>query len=388
MVSYKYNIYVSKHTKYLDRMLRECCFVWNHALALQRRYYKLFGKYIPVVKMQKHFSKRIKKNLLHSQTVQEILQRLDTAYCRFFKHIAKRPPKFKRSDQFSSFVFKQGGFTLNGNVFSINRIKKRFKFSYSRQYQGKVKQIRVVRETCRRYSLIIVTDHNLSNTIGKTHDGASVGLDFGLKTYLTCSDGTQIVSPLFFNKDMKEVRKRGCRLSKSVRGSNNRKRRMFELQQTYRRIRNRRNDFQWKLAHDLCRKYDYIFIEDLNLRSMSRLWGRKIGDLCHAEFVSKLTYVATKYGVTVHKIDRWYPSSKTCVCGHINKSLSLKDRTWVCSECGAVNDRDLLASNNILRKGISELESSGKTQGACADGALRPYPRIPVSLGMEVCQWE
>lgn len=86
MISYKYNIYHSKKTKYLDKMLRECCFVWNHALALQRRYYKLFGKYISVGKMQKHFSKRINRNLLHSQTVQEILHRLDSSYNRFFKN--------------------------------------------------------------------------------------------------------------------------------------------------------------------------------------------------------------------------------------------------------------------------------------------------------------
>lgn len=93
-------------------MLRECCFVWNHALALQRRYYKLFGKYISIGKMKKHFAKRIKRNLLHSQTTQEILERLDESYNRFFKRKSKRPPKFKRSDCFNSFVFKQGGFTL------------------------------------------------------------------------------------------------------------------------------------------------------------------------------------------------------------------------------------------------------------------------------------
>ena len=119
MISYKYNIYYSKKTKYLDKMLRECCFVWNHALSLQRRYHKLFGKYIPVNRMQKHFSKRIKRNLLHSQTTQEILQRLDSAYNRFFKKLAKRPPKFKRASCFNSFVFKQGGFTLNGNCLTL-----------------------------------------------------------------------------------------------------------------------------------------------------------------------------------------------------------------------------------------------------------------------------
>ena len=91
MISYKYNIYHSKKTKYLDKMLRECCFVWNHALALQRRYHKLFGKYISIGKMKKHFTKRIKKNLLHSQTTQEILERLDESYNRFFKKLAKRP---------------------------------------------------------------------------------------------------------------------------------------------------------------------------------------------------------------------------------------------------------------------------------------------------------
>lgn len=174
MISYKYNIYHSKKTKYLDKMLRECCFVWNHALALQRRYHKLFGKYISVGKMKKHFAKRIRRNLLHSQTTQEILERLDESYNRFFKKLAKRPPKFKSPEKFNSFVFKQGGFTLNGNCLTINKGNKRFRFSYSRGYEGNVKQIRIVRETCSRFSLIVVTDHNPISSYRKTHDGASI----------------------------------------------------------------------------------------------------------------------------------------------------------------------------------------------------------------------
>ena len=69
----------------------------------------------------------------------------------------------------------------------------------------------------------------------------------------------------------------------------------------------------------------------------------------------------SKYGVTIHKIDKWYPSSKTCECGCINKGLSLRDRTWVRPACGAINDRDILAARNILRKGISELESKSNS---------------------------
>lgn len=130
---------------------------------------------------------------------------------------------------------------------------------------------------------------------------------------------------------------------------------------TYRKINDLRSDFQWKLAHQLCKQYDYIFIEDLNIEAMKRLWGKKVSDLNHSSFIDKLTYIASKYGVTIHKIDKWYPSSKTCECGCINKGLSLRDRTWVCPSCGAVNDRDILAARNILRKGISELESKSNS---------------------------
>lgn len=107
MISYKYNIYHSRKTKYLDKMLRECCFVWNHALALQRRYHKLFGKYISVGKMKKYFAKRIKRNLLHSQTTQEILERLDESYNHFFKKLAKRPPS-KEIIEYTSYPSNNG----------------------------------------------------------------------------------------------------------------------------------------------------------------------------------------------------------------------------------------------------------------------------------------
>lgn len=361
MISYKYNIYRSKKTKHLNKMLGECCFVWNHALSLQKRYYRMSGKYISIGRMQKHFAKRIKRNLLHSQTVQEILERLDESYSRFFKKRSKRPPKFKRFDRFNSFVFKQGGFMLNGNIFTINKGKKRFKFSYSRHYEGNIKQIRIIRETCHRFSLIIVTDHNPVNSYRKTHDGASVGLDFGLKTYLTKSDGSEIASPLFFKRYQDKIKKCGKRVSNAKKGSNNRSRRLFELQQVHRKINNLKSDFQWRLAHELCKRYDYIFIEDLNIEAMRRIWGKKISDLCHSSFIDKLMYVSLKYGVIVHKIDKWYPSSKTCECGYINKLLSLKDRKWICPECESINDRDVLAARNILRKGISELESKSNS---------------------------
>lgn len=360
MISYKYKLYKNRNTKHLDKMLCEASFVWNHALALQKRYYRIYSKYIGVNRMQAHFAKRIKRNLLASQTTQEIIERLDITYKRFFNHKSTRPPKFKKAKDFSSFVFKQCGFGLNGNKVRINRINKTFKFFLSRAYTGNVKRVAFKRSKLGEYYLIVVTDA-VSAPIRKSHNGASVGIDFGLKTYITLSDGSTIQNPRFLKSGLPKLRHKSRKLSLCQKGSNNRERRRKDLCREYERIVNKRNDWQWKLAHKLCRKYDRIFLEDLRLSDMTKHWGRKMSDLAHAEFVTKLEYVASKYGVVVHKIDRYYPSSKTCTCGYINKELTLSDRKWICPECGEVHDRDLLAANNILRQGIVELESGRKT---------------------------
>lgn len=381
MISYKYKLYRTDRVKHLDKMLNEACFVWNHALALQKRYYRLYHKYIGIGKMKAHFAKRIHRNLLHSQTTQEILERLDTAYQRFFSRLAKRPPKFRKAKDFSSILFKQGGYSLNGNVLTINSIKKRFKFSLSRPYAGKVKTLIVKRNHLGEFFIFMVLD-KAPVGIRKSHNGASVGIDFGLKKYMTLSDGTTVDNPQFLKSGLRQLQRKSRNLSKCVPGSHNRERKRLDLDRHQDKVVNQRNAFQWQLAHHLCQKYDKIFIEDLQLTGMSALWGRKMADLAHGEFVLKLQYVATKYGVTVHKIDRFYPSSKTCTCGYVNKGLQLHERTWVCPECGTVHKRDLLAANNILRQGIAELESVSKSKNAVgASSRSRLHPRISFLQG-------
>lgn len=381
MITYEYSIYQSPRNRYLDQMLAESAFVWNHALALQRRYHSLFGKYADVNSMMKHFAKRIPRCRLGSQSVQELLQRLDASYQRFFTKLAKRPPKFKKASQFSSFVFKQAGFKLYANILVINQIRKQFKFSYSRPYEGKVKQVRVKRNRPGKYSLFIVTDA-VSQPYRKTHDGASVGMDFGLKHYLTLSDGTTIDSPQFLRQDLRDLRelqhrhdKAACRWDKTnpdgshpkgsriIWESNHRKALRVHIAKLHDDIANRRDDWQWKLVHELCRAYDTICIEDLNLDGMKRLWGRKVSDLAFSSFVEKLEQVSFKYGCEVRKVDRYYASSKTCGnCGHVNKELTLRDRSWQCPYCDTMHDRDVNAANNILRQGIASLGSPRKTK--------------------------
>ncbi|MBQ8698668.1 MAG: transposase, partial [Schwartzia sp.] len=271
--------------------------------------------------------------------------------------MTRRPPKFRRAEDFTSFVFKQGGYKLYGNEFIVNKISKRFKFSKSRELEGKVKNVRVFRSRGEWYILVVTDAEPMQR--GKTHTGASAGIDFGLKTFMTFSDGTEIEAPQFYKRLLRKVRKWQRLLSRSTRGSNHYWAYRRQLNRVYSELADKRRDWFYQMAHDICRKYEYLFVEDLSIAGMARMkhWGRKVNDLSWTGFLKTLEYVASKYGVTVHKIDRWYPSSKLCDCGYKNDALTLADREWVCPLCGTVHHRDAHAAQNILRRGIAELES-------------------------------
>ena len=371
IVSYKYKLYRSKKNKELHSLINHAGWVWNHALALQKRYYRRYEKYIDVNKMQKHFAKLRRKNLawmlLNSQSVQEILQRQDKAYKKFFKKKQTRPPKFKKQKYFKSFLFKQTGYKLEGNKIIINSIKKTFKFSFSRAY-GSPRNIRIYRDRLGDIYLYIVSDMPLECVFKRRNNSKNtnkaVGLDFGLKQYLTYSDkASPKQSPLFFKQSSKAIKKANRSFSRKQKNSNNRERARKHLCRVHKKVVNKRRDWQWKLAHELCKQYDFIAIEDLNIKAMQRMWGRKISDLSHSSFVNILKHVAMKYGTIIHEIDRWYPSSKEChCCRNIKKELSLKDRTYICESCGYIEDRDTNAAKNIFRQGVAEYESISNTE--------------------------
>ena len=165
--------------------------------------------------------------------------------------------------------------------------------------------------------------------------GKMVGFDFGLKTFLTASDRCDIISPLFFKQNSNFVAKLNRELSRKNKGSNNRKKARLKLAKAHEHIANLRKNFHFKLANHLCSEYAFIFIEDLNIKAMQRLWSKKISDLSHSQFVQILKWQAVKFGTTVVEIPRFYPSSKTCSnCDHRLKELSLNQRSWVCPNCG------------------------------------------------------
>ena len=360
MKTLKFNLYSHKRNKYLKRSINAAGVIYNHAIALHRRYYLMWGKHLNCAKLQKHIAKLRKRNsfwqLVGSQAVQDICQRIDKAYQLFFKHHKKgvRPPGFKKVKKYKSFTLKQAGYKfLGGNRVKIgNRV---YQYWNSREIEGTVKTLTIKRTALGDLFMVVVVD-GYSTPEVRFETGKIAGFDFGLKTFLVCSEGFSIESPLFLKSSLNSVQKASKQHSKKQKGSNNRSLARKHLVRCHEAIANRRRDWQWKLAHKLTDQFDVLCFETLNLKGMQRLWGRKVNDLALGDFIKILEWVAKKKGKQVIYIDPWYPSSKTCsCCGHVLEKLELSERRWRCPSCHSVNDRDKNAATNIKRVGSSTL---------------------------------
>lgn len=334
--------------------------IYNHCIALHKRYYRMWNKHLPSAKLQAHIAKLRKRNpfwlLVGSQAVQDICQRIEKAYQLFFKHHKKgvQPPGFKKVKKYKSFTLKQAGYKF----LDSNRIKignKVYQFWKSREIDRAVKTLTIKRTSLGELFMVIVVD-DATPEIKFTTDKIA-GFDFGLKTFLTCSDGSKIESPQFFKQSLTAIKKASRQHSKKVKGSKNRERARLNLVRKHEDVANHRSDWFWKLAHDLTNKFDVLCFETLNIKGMQRLWGRKISDLAFGEFVQILEWVAIKKDKQVVFIDRWYPSTKTCNhCSHVLESLDLSVRKWRCPSCQIVNGRDENAAKNIQTVGASTVK--------------------------------
>ncbi|MDZ8262466.1 transposase [Nostoc sp. ChiQUE01b] len=360
MKSLKFKLYQHKRNRYLKRMINASGVIYNHCIALHKRYYRMWGKHLSCAKLQSHIAKLRKHNpfwqSVGSQAVQNICQRIEKAYQLFFKHSNKgvRPPRFKKVKKYKSFTLKQAGYKFLGG----NRVKigsQVYQFCQSSKIEGTVKTLTIKRTPLGELFMVVVVD-NCSESERKFTTSKIAGFDFGLNTFLTCSDGSRIESPQFFKQSLKAIRKASKQHSQKLKGSANRERARKNLARKYEDISNRRRDCFWKLAHELTNKFDILCFETLNLKGMQRLWGRKISDLAFGEFLQILEWVAKKKGKQLVFVDQWYPSTKTCSsCGHILESLDLSIREWRCPSCQSVNGRDENASVNIQMVGASTI---------------------------------
>ena len=367
MKTEKYEFYHQSNLIQIGNLIDDLHSVHVHLLMLQRRYYRIYGKYASFARICNHLTKlkaRTKPhwNQLPSQVIQQVAKRIHLGYEAFFDSIKDRKagktkrkvgrPKIKPNHKYNSLTFTQAGFKIDGNRITINCLKKSFTFWKHRDWAGRIKTVTIKRDSVGDYYLYLTCeDCDPSEKLPLT--GNVAGADFGMKTFLTLSDGTTIASPEFYKQGLNAVRSANKALSRKQYLSNGWYRAKRHLARVQKKIANQRRDWFFKLALRLVRKYDTLTIETLNLEGMKKLWGRKISDVAFGEFALILQWTCAKYGKILLKAGRWEATTKPCHrCGHHNENLTLSDRQWTCLECGFPHDRDVNAAINILRVGV------------------------------------
>jgi putative transposase len=361
--TFRYRLYHNRGNKRLHQRIDSAGIIWNHMVALQRRTYRLTGKYISRYEMQRHLAKLRRRSprfafwqLLGSQAVQELAERHDKAYQRFFAY--KRGegrrhgrPRFKKVKKYSSFTLKQAGWKYEGgNQVIIHG--RAYKFSYTRPVEGDIKTVTVKRDNLGHLWICFSVVMNAPKVSGAS-TGNIGGFDFGLKAFLTDHEGNQYHSPQFLKAELHEIARLNRELSRKQKGSNNHCQAKWRLAKAHQRVADKRRDAHWKLAHALCSEFDIICLETLNIDGMKRVWGRKVSDLGFAEFVGILHQVAAKTRTEVVQIDRWLPTSKSCAACGMLQEMPLSVRHFHCPHCGWSRSRDQNAALNILAAGAS-----------------------------------
>ena len=282
MKTYCFKLYNSKRNKKLHRQINAAGLIYNHCIAIHKRYYRLFKKSLHKFVLQKHLTKLKKRakfsylKEIGSQSVQNITERIDRAYKLFFRNqkhnVRSAPPSFKKIRKYKSFTLKQAGWKLlKSNIIEIN--KQKYKYFKSRDIDGKVKTVTIKRDALGDIYLYFSCETNENEVLTRT--GESVGFDFGLKIFLTGSERKNIISPLFFKQNAKLIVKANRNLSRKQKASNNRQKARLNLARLHKKVTNMRRDFHWKTAQYLTGKYALNLYRKFEFKSHAETFRQK-----------------------------------------------------------------------------------------------------------------
>ena len=368
MKTYKFKLYNSKKNRKLQYQLWIASKIYNHCIALHKRYWHLFHKSLNKNKLQNYLA-RIKKmpkyqywQELPSHAIQDITERIDKGYKLFWGNLKRKrktaPPKFKAWRKYRSFSYNMVG----SKIIKDNTIKiagNKYKFFKSRETEGKIKLLTVKRDACGDFYVYLVCE--TPEVSIETRLGKSIGFDFGFKGKILVAPNEEddIVAPDFFKRRQKTIAKANKKLSTKKPHSNNHRKTQLILARLHRKVVNQRKAYHWKLARELCRKYAIICFEDLNMKWMQKGHGKKVGDYGFGEFLNILEYVAPQFGTRIVRVGKFYPSSQLChECGYQNPEVKdLSVREWDCPSCGRHCDRDRNAAQNIFDEGLRVLSA-------------------------------
>jgi putative transposase len=287
-----------------------------------------------------------------SVVLQQSLLNLDTAFTNFFQKRA-RYPKFKSRRHRQSVRYATNAFTFRDGRIILAKQSEPLDIVWSQPLpdDAKILNLTISRDTSGRYFVSILVETDVKR-LKKTK--AEVGIDVGIKTLATTSDGEKIENPRPLVKHEKRLQILQRRLSRKVNGSNNRKKARFKVARLHARISDTRRDALQKFTTKIISENQAIFVEGLNVAGMTQNHNlaKHIADAAFGEIFRELEYKAGWYGRIYLPLDRFFPSSKLCSsCGHLLEELPLSVREWDCPACGVHHDRDINAAINIKKAG-------------------------------------
>jgi len=301
-----------------------------------------------------------------SVVLQQSLRNLDTAFTNFFEKRAQYP-KFKSRRHRQSARYATNAFTFKDGRITLAKQSEPLDIVWSQPLpdDAKIINLTISRDTSGRYFVSILVETAVK-PLKKAK--AEVGIDVGVKTLATTSEGEKIENPRPLLKREKRLKRLQRRLSRKVKDSNNRKKARLKVARLHAKISDTRRDTLQKFTTKIIRENQAIFVEGLNVDGMlkNHNLAKHIGDAAFAEIFRELEYKAAWYGRIYLALDQFFPSSKLCsTCGHLLEELPLSVREWDCPACGVHHDRDINAAINIKRAG-QKLRKRLKTTGSGA----------------------
>ena len=282
--------------------------------------------------------------------------------------------KSKKRDRLS-FYLNNDKFSVDGHTIHIPKLGK-VNMTEALRFQGKIMSAVISYQAGWWFvSIAVQVEH-----APPTHRGGAVGIDLGIKTLATLSDGTVFENQKHYRQNLGRIKGLSRGLSRKVEDSQNWWKNSKKLAKAHYRVACQRQDLLHKMTTHVARAYALIGLEDLNTQGMlaNHCLAQAVSDASFFEVKRQLLYKSEQHGGYVQVVDRWYPSSKTChVCGWIKKDLTLADRSWTCAQCGMVHERDGNASLNIRDEAIrmiSDVPVVASSERKFACGAERSGP--------------
>ena len=356
---FQYRIYPTKqHITKLNATLDECRWLYNHLLEKRKETYEQTGKGLTCYQQQATYpivkQERPSLTTVHSQVLQNVAVRIDLAMQAFFRRVkaGENPgyPRFRGRDRYDSFTFPQSGFSITHDECVVLSKIGRIKMVYHRPIRGKIKTCTIHRASTGKWYACFSVECEPERL---PENSEQVGIDVGLKTFATLSDGTEITNPRFFRKEEKALAKVQRKHSQLTKGTPERRKHRKAVARVHERIAFRRENFTHQESRKIVNAFGVICVEDLQTNRLlyNHCLAKSISDAAWSAFFSQLASKAAEAGSQLIKVNPAYTSQDCSRCHHRQK-MPLSERVYHCPCCLLIIDRDLNAALNIKAVGL------------------------------------